>query len=254
MTSYRLAGASALLLGLLSAVPAMAQESGIPGDASNFYKSDRVIMQPVTFPNQYKMTIAGDLFVPKGMNPGQKHAAIIVGHPMGAVKEQSACLYATKMAEQGFVTLAVDLSFWGGSSGQPRNAVSPDLYAETFSAAADFLGTRPFVDRDKIEPKHFKKWVDFAKKYGCILVLKGANTVVAAPDSEITFNTTGNPGMSTGGSGDVLAGITVSLLAQGLEPLAASKAAVYLHGEAGDKAAEKRGERAMLPTDLIEEL
>lgn len=150
MTSYRLAGASALLLGLLSAVPAMAQESGIPGDASNFYKSDRVTMQPVTFPNQYKMTIAGDLFVPKGMNPGQKHAAIIVGHPIGAVKEQSACLYATKMAEQGFVTLAVDLSFWGGSSGQPRNAVSPDLYAETFSAATDFLGTRPFVDRDKI--------------------------------------------------------------------------------------------------------
>lgn len=150
MTSYRLAGASALLLGLLSAVPAMAQESGIPGDASNFYKSDRVTMQPVTFPNQYKMTIAGDLFVPKGINPGQKHAAIIVGHPMGAVKEQSACLYATKMAEQGFVTLAVDLSFWGGSSGQPRNAVSPDLYAETFSAAADFLGTRPFVDREKI--------------------------------------------------------------------------------------------------------
>ena len=150
MTSYRLAGASALLLGLLSAVPAMAQESGIPDDASNFYKSDRVTMQPVTFPNQYKMTIAGDLFVPKGMNPGQKHAAIIVGHPMGAVKEQSACLYATKMAEQGFVTLAVDLSFWGGSSGEPRNAVSPDLYAETFSAAADFLGTRPFVDRDKI--------------------------------------------------------------------------------------------------------
>ena len=60
--------------------------------------------------------------------------------------------------------------------------------------------------------------------------------------------------MSTGGSGDVLAGIIVSLLAQGLEPPNAAKAAVYLHGEAGDKAAEKRGERAMLPTDLIEEL
>lgn len=65
MTSFRLAGASALLLGLLSAAPAAAQESGIPADASNFYKSDRVIMQPVTFPNQYKMTIAGDLFMPK---------------------------------------------------------------------------------------------------------------------------------------------------------------------------------------------
>ena len=69
---------------------------------------------------------------------------------MGAVKEQSANLYATKMAEQGFVTLSLDLSFWGESEGQPRNAVSPDIYAEDFSAAVDFLGTRPFVDRDRI--------------------------------------------------------------------------------------------------------
>lgn len=110
------------------------------------------------------------------------------------------------------------------------------------------------VTAREIESERVKYARDFAKKYGCILVLKGANTVVAAPDGEIAFNTTGNPGMSTGGSGDVLAGITVSLLAQGLEPLAAAKAAVYLHGEAGDKAAKKRGERAMLPTDLTEEL
>jgi fermentation-respiration switch protein FrsA (DUF1100 family) len=69
---------------------------------------------------------------------------------MGAVKEQSANLYATKMAERGFVTLSLDLSFWGESEGQPRNAVSPDLYAEDFSAAVDFLGTQPLVDRDRI--------------------------------------------------------------------------------------------------------
>jgi fermentation-respiration switch protein FrsA (DUF1100 family) len=69
---------------------------------------------------------------------------------MGAVKEQSANLYATKMAEQGFVALSLDLSFWGESAGQPRNAVSPDIYAEDFSAAVDFLGTRPFVDRNRI--------------------------------------------------------------------------------------------------------
>jgi fermentation-respiration switch protein FrsA (DUF1100 family) len=69
---------------------------------------------------------------------------------MGAVKEQSANLYATKMAERGFVTLSLDLSFWGESEGQPRNAVSPDIYAEDFSAALDFLGTRPFVDKDRI--------------------------------------------------------------------------------------------------------
>jgi hypothetical protein len=69
---------------------------------------------------------------------------------MGAVKEQSANLYAQKLAEQGFVTLSLDLSFWGESEGRPRNIVSPDIYAEDFSAAVDFLGTRPFVDRDRI--------------------------------------------------------------------------------------------------------
>jgi hypothetical protein len=69
---------------------------------------------------------------------------------MGAVKEQSANLYATKMAEQGFVTLSLDLSFWGESEGEPRNLVSPDVYAEDFSAAVDFLGTQALVDRDRI--------------------------------------------------------------------------------------------------------
>jgi uncharacterized protein len=66
------------------------------------------------------------------------------------VKEQSANLYAQKLADQGFVTLSLDLPFWGESEGQPRNAVLPDVYAEAFSAAVDFLGTRPFVDRARI--------------------------------------------------------------------------------------------------------
>lgn len=119
-------------------------------DADNFYKSDLVNREKVSFPNQYKMKVAGNLFLPKEMKAGERYPAIIVGHPMGAVKEQSADLYATKMAERGFVTLSVDLSFWGGSDGEPRNAVSPDLYAETFSAAVDYLGTRQFIDRERI--------------------------------------------------------------------------------------------------------
>ena len=143
-------GIATALLGALFTVPAFAQDIKIPADAANFYKSENVTRQAVTFQNQYKMEMAGNLFLPKGMNRNTKHAAIIVGHPMGAVKEQSADLYATKMAEQGFVALSVDLAFWGGSAGQPRNTVSPDLYAETFSAAVDYLGTRPFVDREKI--------------------------------------------------------------------------------------------------------
>lgn len=95
---------------------------------------------------------------------------------------------------------------------------------------------------------------DFAVRHGCVLVLKGANTIVAAPSGEVYFNMTGNPGMSTGGSGDALAGITLSLLAQGFSAKDAAKAAVYLHGEAGDRAAARHGERGMLPSDLIEEL
>ena len=69
---------------------------------------------------------------------------------MGAVKEQSSTLYATMMAERGFVTLAIDLPFWGESAGQPRNLVSPDVYAEGFSAAVDYLGSQDFVDRNRI--------------------------------------------------------------------------------------------------------
>ena len=121
-----------------------------PADADNFYRSDKVEVQKVTFKNQYKMNIAGNLYLPKDMDKSKKQAAIIVGHPMGAVKEQSADLYAVKMAERGFVTMSVDLAFWGGSDGQPRNAVAPELYAETFSAAVDYLGTGPFADREKI--------------------------------------------------------------------------------------------------------
>lgn len=122
----------------------------MPNDAANFYKSDKVTMQKVTFKNQYNMMVAGNLFLPINLKQDTKNAAIIVGHPMGAVKEQSANLYATKMAEQGFVTLAIDLSFWGESEGQPRNSVSPDIYAEDFSAAVDYLGSQPFVAKDRI--------------------------------------------------------------------------------------------------------
>lgn len=118
--------------------------------ADNFYTSDKVTVQKVNFKNQYQMNVSGNLFIPKKPDAKTRSPAIVVGHPMGAVKEQSANLYATKMAEKGFVTLSLDLSFWGESEGLPRNAVSPDIYAEDFSAAVDFLGTRPFIDKERI--------------------------------------------------------------------------------------------------------
>lgn len=138
-----------LALGLLiTSFSALAAD--LSNGADNFYTREKVTVAKVAFNNQYGMKVVGNLFTPKGLDRSAKHAAIIVGHPMGAVKEQSANLYATKMAEQGFVTLSLDLSFWGESAGTPRSAVSPDIYAEDFSAAVDFLGTQAFVDRQRI--------------------------------------------------------------------------------------------------------
>src|SRR3954453_20857633 len=139
----------ALLAGL-SMISSQSMGQDMSNGADNFYTSDKVTVEKVAFKNQYRMSIAGNLFVPKGSDRDAKHPAIVVGHPMGAVKEQSANLYATKMAERGFVTLSLDFPFWGESEGQPRNAVSPDLYSESFSAAVDFLDTQPFVDRGRI--------------------------------------------------------------------------------------------------------
>lgn len=110
------------------------------------------------------------------------------------------------------------------------------------------------ISASEVEANRITCAETFAREHGCVLVLKGANTIVASPDGKIAFNTTGNPGMATGGSGDVLAGITVSLLAQGMPPFEAAKAAVFLHGAAGDKAAARKSRHALLPSDLIEEL
>lgn len=140
-------------LAMLSAVNTMSvMAQNMSFGADNFYRSNDVMIQPIAFPTQYQTTVAGNLFVPKNLSRSTEMPAIVVGHPMGAVKEQSANLYATKLAEQGFVTLSLDIPFWGGSDGEPRNSVLPDLYAEAFSAAVDYLGSQNLtnVDRERI--------------------------------------------------------------------------------------------------------
>jgi len=95
---------------------------------------------------------------------------------------------------------------------------------------------------------------DFSKKYGLITVLKGPDTVVTDPTGRVMVNTTGNPGMAVGGSGDVLAGMIASLVTQGLKPFDAAAAGAFLHGLVGDHAAERLSQTAMLPSDMIDEL
>ena len=96
-----------------------------------------------------------------------------------------------------------------------------------------------------------EKQIGFSKKYSCIVVLKGANTSITTPDGKALFNSTGNPGMATAGSGDVLTGIILSLLAQGYRPENASVIGVFLHGLAGDIASEISGYESVIATDII---
>ncbi len=113
-----------------------------------FPQSDQVDHRKVTFHNRYGITLAADLYQPKGA--AGRLPAIAVCGPFGAVKEQASGLYAQAMAQQGFLTLAFDPSFTGESGGQPRYMASPDINTEDFQAAVDFLSVQENVDPDKI--------------------------------------------------------------------------------------------------------
>ena len=119
-----------------------------------FPLSEKVSHKKVSFQTQYGFTLVGDLYTPKANDKSQmsnhKYAALAVSGPFGATKEQSSGLYAMKMAERGFITLAFDPSFTGESSGEPRRTASPDINTEDFMAAVDFLSKLPEVDAERI--------------------------------------------------------------------------------------------------------
>ena len=104
-------------------------------------------------------------------------------------------------------------------------------------------------DLDKLELQ-----THFAKKHGVVVILKGAHTSVATPEGYIYFNSTGNPGMAKGGSGDVLTGVLSALLAQGYTPARAAAIGVHIHGTAGDLAAEQQSQTGMIASDIIANL
>lgn len=115
-----------------------------------FPLSDKVLHEKVAYPNRFGINIAADLYKPKDFDKSNKYAAILVGTPYGGVKEQGAGIYAQAMAERGFIAMAFDESFNGESGGEPRQVSSIEVFVEDFSAGVDFLGTRPFVDRNSI--------------------------------------------------------------------------------------------------------
>ncbi len=127
---------------------AFAQGTGVWD--KTFPQSALVNHEKVSFNNRLGIKLVADLYVPKNLDRKKRSPAIVVGHPFGGVKEQTSGLYAQTMAERGFVTLAFDASYNGESGGQPHFIASPEAFVEDFSAAVDYLGLNPLVDRNRL--------------------------------------------------------------------------------------------------------
>lgn len=178
----KLTGAGVATLATASLFNAEAQSMTAEWDKT-FPKSAKVDHQKVTFKNRYGITLAGDLYLPRDRTD-RRMAALAVGGPFGAVKEQSSGLYAQTMAERGFVTLAFDASFTGESGGEPRNVASPDINTEDFSAAVDYLGLHPSVDRERIGIIGICGWGGMA--LNAVAVDKRVKAVVASTMYDMT--------------------------------------------------------------------
>jgi fermentation-respiration switch protein FrsA (DUF1100 family) len=150
ITSWR------LLLALLSitsaqlGIPALNNSIDSNSNTINMIASSQgTTIQKVTFPNR-NITIVANLHLPKDFDKDKKYPAILIGHPAGGVKEQTAGLYAQKLAEQGYVALAFDASYQGESGGEPRFLEDPAVRVEDFRAATDYLSTHPSIDENRI--------------------------------------------------------------------------------------------------------
>jgi fermentation-respiration switch protein FrsA (DUF1100 family) len=119
-------------------------------DGYTFVLSDDVTRTPVRYQNRYGIEISADLYRRKDLDEPTDHAAVVIGPPHGGVKEQGPGVYAQELARRGFVAIGFDPSYNGESSGEPRHVTSPELFTEDFSAGVDFLGTLPYVDRERI--------------------------------------------------------------------------------------------------------
>ncbi len=177
--------------------------------------------------------------------------AVVVGCGMGRGEGQTAVV--RHILSQSPVPVILDAD--------GINAVSSHILAEEARSAPLILTPHPGemarlmgLSTAEVQANRQAVACNLARETNAVVVLKGHCTLIAAPNGEMAENPTGNPGMATGGSGDVLAGIIGSLVAQGLGPYEAAVCGVYLHGAAGDLAAAKHSQHGMLPTDLIEEL
>ena len=182
---------------------------------------------------------------------GHGATAMVVGPGMGRTEETAELVYQLLPQLKCPVVVDADALYFLKNRQDIAASVNIPL---VFTPHAGEFARLSGLTAEEIESDRLGTAADFAAEWGVILVLKGAATIVADPDGRIFVNSSGNPGMATGGSGDVLAGVIAALLAQKLPPVMAAAVGVYLHGLAGDLAAADKTETAMIAGDIIEYL
>ncbi len=224
------------------------------------------------------------LGIPKSLNSTvqKKISNVIMTFPLDETKERTLALPALKKIQKKLKTYDV-IAMGPGLSRHPNTeklilriieninkplvidadaltALSHSPSSLLMTSAPKILTPHPGemarlanVSLETVEKSRRKIALEFARSYKCIVVLKGHHTIVASP-AEIYVNKTGNPGMATAGSGDVLTGMVAAFLGQGLTPFEAAKYAAYFHGKAGDLAAEEKTRLSMIATDIIDHI
>src|SRR5207245_411749 len=170
---------------------------------------------------------------------------LLVAGSLGKTGAAALSALSAMRSGTGLVTVAVPASQQPVVASLVLEAMTETL-PETSARTLALRARVDEVQRDRIETVR-----EFATRHRVHIVLKGARSVIGAPDGRVFVNPTGNPGMASGGTGDVLTGMLGAFLARGLEPGAALRASVYLHGSAGDIAAERLGEEALIARDVI---
>ncbi len=186
--------------------------------------------------------------IPFLLNEAEKNDAVLIGCGLSVCDNTESIVFSFLENYQKPMVLDADaLNCISKNTDILKKAKSPIIIPPHPAEMGRLLG----MSAKQVNSDREAITLSFAKEYNVVTVLKGANTVIASPDGRVLINPTGNSGMATGGSGDVLAGMTASLLAQGADAFDSAVASVYLHGLAGDIAAEKFGKISMLPTDII---
>lgn len=193
----------------------------------------------------------GTSAVKKGLSLLEVKSALVLGP--GLSRQEETGNFVRAIMEKFAVPAVLDAdALWHLSAytGLIKNSSAPLILTPHPGEMATLLG----ISSKEVQQDRLNIARAFAGKFGCYLVLKGARTLVATPEEDLYINMTGNPGMATAGTGDVLVGIIGSLLAQGYSALESALAGVYIHGEAGDRVAEEKGEVGLIATDIIERL